>query len=319
MIGNLIIRLPGSSVNAATMDASMTSGIHPETRIGHVHLMVADLKLQIEFYQRVLGFQMHWSDGGQAGLGAGGTDLLRLTEDQSAVRMRGRTGLYHLAVLFPERRELARTVARLFQLDYPNYPTDHLMTETTYLDDPEGNGIELYTDTPERGSWSFEGDNFGAVDVNGNPHSGREPLDVEGLLRELGPDDRLDLPAPENTTIGHVHLHVADIGESNRFYHDLLGFEIQGVSAAMGASFVSAGGYHHHIGLNIWLGQGAPSPQEGSLGLHYFEILLPDMQELQRLSERLSKRGVSLESTVEGVLVHDPSLNGVLLHTLGTE
>jgi len=296
----------------------MLGEIHPATRIGYVHLTVADLERQIEFYERLVGFQKHWREGDQAGLGVGGADLLRLTEDQTALRMPGTTGLYHFAVLFPERRELARAIARLSQLGYLNYPTDHLLTETTYFDDPEGNGIELYFDTPERGIWSFEGGSFGAVDADGNPHSGREPLDVENLLRELGPDDRLDQPAPEETSIGHVHLHVADIEQANRFYHDLLGFDIQGVSRSVGLSFVSAGGYHHHIGLNIWLGQGAPVPPEGSLGLRYFEVRLPNEQELQRMTERLSQAGAPFESVAEGILVPDPSRNGVMLSASGT-
>lgn len=287
--------------------------IHPATRIGHVHLRVADLERQIEFYQRVLGFTLHWREEQKAGLGAGRADLLLLTEDRVARRPRGTTGLYHFAVLFPSRRELARAIARLFSLRYRNYPTDHLMTETTYLDDPEGNGIELYVDTPERGRWDMSEDGFGAVDSQGNPHSGREPLDVDGLLRELQPGDRLEEPAPEGTRVGHVHLHVADVAEANRFYHGVLGFEIQGESAAVGVSFVSAGGYHHHIGLNTWLGQGAPPAPDDAAGLRYFEVVLPDGGELQRLRERLEQANLSIEINAAGALVRDPSRNGVLL------
>src|SRR3990172_6699570 len=123
--------------------------IHPRTRIGLVHLTVADLERQLEFYQQVLGLQLHWRENGAAGLGAGGKDLLRLSELPGAPRRRGTTGPYHLALLLPNRKELARAIARLFALRYPNYPTDHILTKTTYLDDPEGQNIELYTDTPE--------------------------------------------------------------------------------------------------------------------------------------------------------------------------
>lgn len=287
--------------------------IHPATRIGHVHLRVADLKRQIEFYEHVLGFSLHWRQERKAGLGAGGADLLRMSEDRDAQRTRGTTGLYHFAVLFPSRRELARAIARLLSLRYPNSPTDHLMTETTYLDDPEGNGIELYIDTPERGRWDMSDDGFGAVDAQGNQHSGREPLDVEALLRELQPGDSLEQPAPEAIRVGHVHLHVADVAKSNRFYHDLLGFEIQGQSAAVGVSFVSAGGYHHHIGLNTWLGQSAPPAADGALGLLYFQVVLPDGSELKRLTDRLVQANLSIERNEDGVLVRDPSRNGVLL------
>jgi catechol 2,3-dioxygenase len=287
--------------------------IHPATRIGHVHLTVTDLEHQLEFYQRVLSFQLHWRDDGAAGLGAGQADLLRLTADSNTRRVRGTTGLYHFAVLYPTRRELARSVARLFALRYPNYPTDHLMTETTYLDDPEGNGIELYVDTPERGRWEMSEDRFGAVDARGNSHSGREPLDVEGLLAELRSDDQLDEFAPAETVIGHIHLHVSDIAEANRFYHDLLGFEIQGVSKSNGVSFVSAGGYHHHIGLNTWLGQGVPAPAESAPGLRYFQITLPDKAELHRISQRLERHGLPHDPSDSGILIRDPSENQILL------
>ena len=129
--------------------------IHPATRIGEVALKVASLEKQIDFYQRVLGFTLHWRKGNEAGLGGGAADLLRLTEQPGFNRYRGVTGLYHFAVLFPNQRELARAVGRLIALKYRNYPTDHIMTKTTYLDDPEGNGIELYTESPEDGTWSM--------------------------------------------------------------------------------------------------------------------------------------------------------------------
>ena len=122
--------------------------IHPATRMGHVHLTVAELDRQVEFFQEVIGLKLHWREGATAGLGAGNGDLLRLTEVRSARRYRGTTGLYHFAILLPNRRELARAIARLYSLRYPNYPTDHVMTKTTYLDDPEGQNIELYADTP---------------------------------------------------------------------------------------------------------------------------------------------------------------------------
>ena len=287
--------------------------IHPDSRIGHVHLTVADLERQIEFYRNVVGFELHWREGETAGLGAGQADLLRVTEDSGPSRVRGTTGLYHFAILYPNRRELARSVARLFELRYTNYPTDHLMTETTYLDDPEGNGIELYTDTPERGRWDMSNDGFAAVDADGNPHSGREPLDVKALLQHLHPGDALDQSAPEGTVIGHVHLHVADISESNHFYHDQLGFDIQGISNSIGISFVSAGGYHHHIGMNIWLGQGAPASANDALGLRYFSILVPGAAELARLSDRLGQAKLPFKENELGILTRDPSNIGVLL------
>jgi len=134
-------------------EAKTEFSIHPDTKIGHVSLTVADLDNQIAFYQQALGFQLHWREGNQASLGTGERELLRLVEQPGYKRYQRVTGLYHFAVLFPDQRELARVMARLFALKYRNYPTDHIMTKTTYLDDPEGNGIELYTESPEDGQW----------------------------------------------------------------------------------------------------------------------------------------------------------------------
>jgi len=287
--------------------------IHPATRLGHVSLTVVDLDRQIAFYQKVLGFKLHWREGTTAGLGTGDEDLLVLTEQREARKYRGTTGLYHFAVLVPNRRELARALARLFSLRYPNAPTDHVMTQTTYLDDPEGNGIEIYADTPEEGVWGFNDDGFFVRDTRGVQRSGRDPLDVESLLRELSPDDRLEAPMPEETKIGHVHLHVADLASAVRFYHSLLGFDIMGLASTMGAGFVSAGGYHHHIGLNTWAGEGAPPPPSDASGLRYFTIVLPDQTELERVTGRVREAGVTAEQTETGLMVRDPSRNGVLI------
>lgn len=287
--------------------------IHPATRLGDVHLAVADLDSQIAFYQSVLGFKLHWRKGNTAGLGAGSEDLLRLTELRGARRVRGTTGLYHFAVLFPSRRELARAIARLFALRYPNYPTDHVMTKTTYLDDPEGQNIELYADTPEDGTMTVINGVPVTRHANGAPSDGREPLDVEALFRELTTEDRLDEPMPPDTKIGHVHLYVADLDATMRFYHDLLGFDNMGLSRAFRMGMVSAGGYHHHIGFNTWVGEGAPPPPSDALGQRYFTVVLPNQSELEHVMERVHQAGIATEETEEGFLVRDPSQNGVLL------
>ncbi len=291
----------------------MPEPIHPNTTLGAVHLTVSNLERLLDWYQRVFGFQVHRRKGDTAHLGAGREDLLVLTERPGARRVRGTTGLYHYAVLLPSRRELARAIGRLFSLHYPNYPTDHVMTQTTYLDDPEGNGIEIYADTPEEGTFSFAEGEFVARDARGNLRSGRDPLDVEALLRELKPNDRLEEPMPAGTKIGHVHLHVAEVSAAVRFYHDLLGFDLMGMSQRMGAAFLSAGGYHHHVGVNTWLGEGAPPPPPGARGLRYFTVALPEQAELERVVSRAQQAGVATEQTGNGILVRDPSKNGVLL------
>src|SRR5690349_17865482 len=287
--------------------------IHPATSMGHVSLNVASLENQLVFYQQALGFQLHWREGDQAGLGAGGPDLLRLVEQPGFKKYRGVTGLYHFAILFPDRRELARAMARLFALKYPNYPTDHIMTKTTYLDDLEGNGIELYTESPEDGSWTMANGTFETRRADGSISDGREPLDVDALFTHLKEDDRLDVPVPPETRMGHVHLHVRDVNEAVDFYHGIIGFDIMGVARMMRAAFISAGGYHHHLGLNTWQGEGAPPPPADALGLRHFAVNLPDQKSLDEVLARVEKSGIAGNQTKDGLLIHDPSQNGVIL------
>ncbi len=187
--------------------------IHPATQIGHISLRAANLENQLTFYQRALGFKLHWRKGNKAGLGGGGRDLLILVEEPNLKKYRGVTGLYHVAYLFPNRRELAIAIARLFALKVRNFPTDHIMTKTTYLDDPEGNGIELYCESPEDGTWNMSGGKFEARRADGSWSDGREPLDLEALFKHIRDDDRLDAPVPPELRIGHVHLHVRDVDE----------------------------------------------------------------------------------------------------------
>src|SRR5688572_5279940 len=287
--------------------------IHPATRIGHVSLNVANLGDQLAFYQQALGFHLHWRDGNKAGLGAGGADLLQLVEQPDFKRYQRVTGLYHLAVLFPDRRELARAIARLFALKYPNYPTDHIMTKSTYLDDAEGNGIELYTESPEDGTWKMTNGTFEARRADGTLSNGREPLDVDALFSHLEEDDRLDVPVPPETRVGHVHLHIRDVDEAVDFYHGLLGFDVMGLAKSFGMAFVSAGGYHHHIGLNTWQGEGAPPPPADAVGLRHFTVELPDQKSLDEVVARIDKAGIPSNQTDDGLLIHDPSQNGVIV------
>ncbi|PKO12759.1 MAG: glyoxalase [Chloroflexi bacterium HGW-Chloroflexi-10] len=290
--------------------------IHPAARPGLIALTVSNLDKQIAFYQQALGFHLHWREDKRAGLGAGGEDLLQLVEepDLAGKRYQRTTGLYHFAIVFPNRRELALAVARLFALKVRNYPTDHIMTKTTYLDDPEGNGIELYAESAEDGSFVIDknGD-FVTRRADGSLSDGREPLDLDALFSLLQADDRLDLPLPEGTRLGHVHLHVRDVQEAVDFYHGLLGFDVMGQSSTFQAAFVSAGGYHHHIGLNAWKGVGAPPPPADALGMRYFSVRLPDTQSLTLIKERLAAAGIAVNQTADGVLLQDPSKNGVLL------
>lgn len=300
--------------------------IHPATLLGHVSLSVASLENQLAFYQQALGFQLHWRKGNKAGLGApfgdpttGGVDLLHLVEEPGFKRYQRVTGLYHFAVLFPNRRELARAMARLFVLKYPNYPTDHIMTKTTYLDDLEGNGIELYAESPEDGTWTMANGTFETRRTDGTLSDGREPLDVNALFAHLKEDDHLDVSIPQETRVGHVHLHVRNVDEAVDFYHGLIGFDVMGVAKLMRAAFVSAGGYHHHVGLNTWQGEGAPPPPADALGLRFFTVELPDQKAMDQVVARIEKARIPSNQIDEGLLIHDPSQNGVVLTTKSNE
>ena len=287
--------------------------IHPATMIGHVSLTVANLENQIIFYQHALGFKLHWREGNKAGFGAGGADLLHLTQEQNLKKYRGVTGLYHFAVLFSNRRELARAVARLSALKYRNYPTDHINTKTTYLDDPEGNGIELYCESPEDGTFVIENGDFVTRRADGTLSNGREALDVNALFGHLKEDDKLDDPLPPETRVGHIHLHVANVQEAVDFYHGIIGFDVMGMSSTFQAAFISAGGYHHHMGLNAWQGEGAPPPPADAVGLRYFTIDLPNQKALDEVVARVNYSGLASNQTEEGLLLYDPSQNGVIL------
>jgi catechol 2,3-dioxygenase len=287
--------------------------IHPKTQMGAISLTVANLDNQLEFYQKAMGFKLHWRDGNKAGLGSGGTDLLLLTEEPNLKKYRGVTGLYHVAYVFPNRRELAIAVARLFALKYPNSPTDHIMTKTTYLDDLEGNGIELYAESPEDGTWTFKDGKFESYRKDGSWSDGREALDLEELFSHLTEEDKLDVSVPPEVRIGHVHLHVRDVDEAVNFYHGIIGFDVMGIAKTFQAAFVSAGGYHHHLGLNTWQGRGAPPPPPDATGLRYFTIDLPGQKAYDEVVARVDAAGIPSNQTEAGLLLHDPSQNGVIL------
>lgn len=289
--------------------------IHPESLPGYIHLKVANLENQVLFYQQAIGLQLNWRKDKNAGLGVSGRDLVRMTEIQNGRRYRGVTGMYHFAILFPNRRELARVISRLFAMRWTNYPTDHIMTKTTYLDDPEGNNIELYCESPEDGVNEITNGQFYVRRADGSISDGREAMDLDALFSNLAEDDRLDLPAPPETRMGHFHLYVSNLNETLRFYHDLLGFDDMGVARGFRMGMVSAGAYHHHIGYNTWQGEGAPPPPEDALGLLYYTFNLPNAQELERMDGLLEEKGVTFERRPDGLFMRDPSRNALLLTT----
>ena len=280
--------------------------IDPGTAIGAVHLTISDLRRSVRFYETHLGFTVHRRDERSAWLGAGAADLLILTQCETAPRVRGTTGLYHFAILVPSRADLARSLRRLVATDtIMQGAADHGVSEALYLADEDGIGIEIYRDRP-RDQWPIAG---------GRLSMGADPLDLETLLDEAG---RADSAAglPSGTVIGHVHLHVSTLDEAQKFYVDLMGFELT-QRYGPSALFVAAGGYHHHIGLNTWAGVGAPPPPPGAIGLKYFEVTLSGSAAREAVVSRLSAAGVVPEPVDGGLLIRDPARNAILLTTLG--
>ncbi len=183
------------------------------------------------------------------------------------------------------------------------------MTKANYLWDPDGNGIEVYTESPEDGTMGFANGTFVAYDRDGRPRSGRDPIDMTELLSHLTEDDSVEAPMPDSTKMGHVHLHVSDVDQALGFYHDLVGFDVMGHVPSVG--FVSAGGYHHHLGLNEWAGRGARPAPPRSAGLRSFTIELPTSHDLNDVAGRLERGGVRLSEWVDGFSATDPSANAV--------
>jgi catechol 2,3-dioxygenase len=275
---------------------SVSQSIHPATLVGPVTIRVADVSRSTSFYQEALGFRPVGSIGGLPALGGlgSGSPIILLKATPGARPARNASGLYHFAILVPSRPALGRALRRLAGAKVPIGEADHLVSEALYLSDPDGNGIEIYRDRP-RDQWSW---NNGAVQM------ATEPLDLDDLLREAESEPGVPDELPAGTRVGHVHLQVSDVQKAVQFYHGILGFDI--VAAWQGAAFVSAGGYHHHLGLNSWSSRGQPPAPPGSSGLESFVITVPTGEERDRLAVRLREAGVET-AQAEGMLrARDP-------------
>ena len=270
------------------------AGLDPATRIGAVHLTVADLDRAVAFYGGPVGLHLHGGADRVARLGAGDGDLLVLTEDPAAAAAPGATGLFHTAFLVPSRLELGRSLERLVRARVPMTGfADHLVSEAIYLDDPEGNGIEIYRDRP-RAEWPLR---------RGHIRMSTDPMDLDGVLS--GAFDARPTPAKvaAGTTVGHVHLKVADAGQAEAFYRDLLGLDV--MARYPGASFLAAGGYHHQLGINHWGTAGAPPAPPGARGLDHFELVVSDLEAIER------RAGEGARRREGGLELADPSGNRV--------
>ena len=274
-------------------------------RISSIQLRTANISRLREFYVDVLGFEPLESNEGELQLFSDidQEPLITLEEREDATpRKDASPGLYHVAILMPNRKELARILAQLAEQRCPLQGfADHGVSEAIYLADPDGNGIELYRDRA-REEWPTK---------NGELEMFTKPLDLENLLSEIGDDTPTWDGLHPEATIGHIHLQVSDVARSGNFYHDVLGYDVVQKNFP-GAQFLSTGGYHHHIGLNMWNSKGSSPAPKGSAGLVRFSVETSDLITLRHLQVQFLHKGVAFEeipsenNSMPALLVRDP-------------
>lgn len=294
------------------MNRAAGSRLPDAARVGRVRLAVADLGRAVEFYRRVLGLRVlddvdtdGRADRRTLGPAGPGVPLVELREEPGAapVTRRGRLGLFHFAILLPDRPALGRFLRHLGELGVRPGASDHLVSEALYLNDPDGLGIEVYADRP-RSEWR---------ERNGELVMATDPLDLEGVLAAGAEGGAWD-GMPEGTKMGHVHLHVGDLDRASVFYHEALGLD-RTVWSYPGALFLSAGGYHHHLGVNTWAA-GAPPAGEGDARLLEWELIVPTAGDADAALGRLESAGHVVErGDAPGGLVRDPWGTGVRVRT----
>jgi catechol 2,3-dioxygenase len=272
------------------------------TRLGPVHLQVADVERSLAFYQTTLGLRLLHQEGPHAQLGARDSDtLLLMLHERPGARAavsRGRLGLFHFAVLLPDRPSLGRFVRHLAEIGAASGAADHFVSESVYLQDPDNLGIEVYADR-SRDTWRRVGRQL---------MMGTEPLDLAGLERAAGAS--LWTGMPDGTVMGHIHLHVGDLAAASAFFSDGLGFDVT-VWEYPGALFFAASGYHHHLGANTWAGRNAQPPAEDDAQLLEWTIELPDATALASLADNLANAGypvarVDQNGAEPALLTRDP-------------
>ena len=282
----------------------------PYTHIANIHLQVSNLERSLTFYAGMMGFKEIHRGKALADLSASGTDpfLIRLSEKPGARPKPPRTtGLYHIAIRLPDRSSLARLFQRLIDSQVPFQGfSDHKVSEALYLANPDGNGVELYVDRP-RSQWPRLDDMIAMT---------TDPLDVEDLLHQAEGNTSPWRGIHPETDIGHIHLQVSDLAQTEDFYHGLLGFDVT-QRFYPGALFLSAGGYHHHLGTNIWDSRAAPPPPADAVGLLSFAIRIPDWTTWKALNVRLQESNIPIElqetDSTASLLIHDPAQNRVEL------
>jgi catechol 2,3-dioxygenase len=282
---------------------------------GAVHLNVTDLARSLVFWHELLGLQIVERTTREAHLGVPDATLIVLHAGAERRVQRGYSGIYHLAIHLPNEAEFARVLLRLAAAEYPQAPTDHVMSWATYLEDPDGIGLELSLETIDRfrGYAEDEGAGIAVIDNAGRRRSGVAPLDVEEVVSHLHDRD-LDRPLPAGTRVGHVHLHVDDLQRAVDFYTESIGFGLNATLTRFGMADMSAGGdFPHRLAVNTWQGQGAPQPPSDSAGLRYFELVPRSRAVLDAITDRLAAAGRMVEERGQGFFTRDSAGNTLML------
>jgi catechol 2,3-dioxygenase len=281
------------------------------TRFGPVRLAVTDREKALAIWHDVVGLERIAESPAELTLGAGGKPLVVLELRATAPVVARALGLYHVAIHVPARADLAQMAVRALQRGVRIAPTDHLVSEAIYLWDLDGNGIEITFETPWRGTLGDPEQGAYAVTADGKAHSGREPIDLEGLLAELGEKPVLQPLMPAGSRIGHVHLHVRDLEEAMRFYRDGLGYGGLFIIRSFGMGDVGLGYVPHAFAFNIWAGPNASQPPVGVAGFRWAEVIVPDAQTLGEVRARLNALGAPVETIERGLETADPSGNRI--------
>ncbi|CEG24117.1 Catechol-2,3-dioxygenase [Planococcus massiliensis] len=275
----------------------------PVTYVGEVGLKVMDLEGMVQFYTETIGFELLSKSDAKAALGVQGKTLLNLETFEGVEPKTGRyAGLYHFAILLPSRKELGKILIHLHNNGIRLGSSDHLVSEALYLSDPEGNGIEIYRDRePEQ--WDWDGKEVKmAVD----------PLDAQGVVQAAADSGEAWMGMPADTVMGHIHLHISNMAETQKFYVDGLGFEVL-TSMGAQAMFLGDQKYHHHIGVNVWNGVGIPALPEKTAGLHYYTLVMADEAKQAEVAERLHQLGAKVEDRGDYMETQDPAGNWIRL------
>jgi catechol 2,3-dioxygenase len=301
-----------------------TFKIHPAARIGYVSLNVSDIQRSLEFYQSILGFRrVRKSSTDRVYLLSSGEtqsspmlELVQTSQIDSNLVTPTRAGLYHFAILLPERKNLADMLLYLSDKQdkvYFDGLADHLVSESIYIRDPDLNGVEIYSDRPQS-QWKWNGKDNNNSD-NSQLQMATLPLNTDGLLKESSDKGWTEMPA--GTVIGHAHLHVSNLSKAMKFYHDILGLNL--TTTYPGAYFFAAGRYHHHIATNTWLGTNILPASPESIGLNRFSIELPNREEFYRTLKHLQQQNIAernSELSSRAILIHDP--NGIRIQVYYT-